>query len=99
VTPTKEELVALRVATFNVEQALAELVGTSARNIPAWRTVRQLVDVFVTSEALRVAPKRRPDGLLRKRRPIGAACRLLGAPLQAVEHQIHRARRRGKVAA
>jgi hypothetical protein len=92
---TVEELVQLKVAAFDVEQALSELVGTSAHNIPAWRVVKQLVDVFVTSENLRLRPKRRPDGLPRKRRLIAAACRQIGVSAKSVEHQIQRARRRG----
>lgn len=93
---TVGELAQLKAAAFDVEQALTEFLGADASNCAAWRTVTRLLDVFVTGEILRVGTRRKVDGSARERRPLGAACRLVGATERFAVSQILRARNRAE---
>ncbi len=88
-----EQLARLKAAAFDVEQAIGELLGTAGSNMAAWRTVRRLIDVYVTSEM--IWPRNR-DGTPNKRRAFQKAAAICGVSVNLIYNQRQAARRYAK---
>jgi hypothetical protein len=87
-----DQLARLKAATWDLEQAIGDLLGTPGTNCHAWRIVKQLIDVYLVSEIL----WSRNDGQRRKLRDFRKAAKICGVSVTFVYNQRQAARRHAK---